>query len=116
MSNKAALRKLMKDILKSLPASVKEYQSNRISHYLLHQSTKFRDASHVALYLPMPQEEINITPLIEALLTNQNQYHKHIYVPHINAKTQVCKKFCNLRLKIFGKKFIYKFINILYKI
>ena len=67
--SKVELRKLMRSILKGLSTEAKAFQSKQVSHYLLTKSIRFRNAKHIALYLPMKSEELDITSVIEALLT-----------------------------------------------
>jgi len=59
---------------------VKTRQSKTISEFLLNKSSRVKTAEHIALFLPMKSQELDITEFIEGLLKKQD---KRIYVPHV---------------------------------
>ena len=78
--SKSDLRKLIKGILKSIPVELKARQSKTMSDFLLNHSPIVKSAKHIALYLPMKGQELDITALLEGLLS---QNDKRVYVPHV---------------------------------
>ncbi len=78
----------MKEGLKQLSVEEKERQSSVVTRYLLHRSSAFAHAKHVALYLAMQHEEIDTIPLIESLLSGRERFNKHVYVPHVPMSTK----------------------------
>lgn len=87
LSQKAALRKTMREVLRQLSAEEKKRQSNAVVEYILNKCEAFGCARHIALYLAMRHEEIDTIPLIERVLTDPSLRDRHrIYVPHIEPK------------------------------
>lgn len=83
IAQKATLRKLMKQALKSISEESKKQQSERVINYLVKNHLKFKCAQHIAVYLAIKHEEINTNLLIERLLaSDEKENKKHIYVPH----------------------------------
>ncbi len=78
--SKSDLRRLMRAILKRLPAEVKARQSATMNDFLLNKSPAVKAAKHIALYLPMKSQELDITDFIEGILRQQD---KRVYVPHV---------------------------------
>jgi 5-formyltetrahydrofolate cyclo-ligase len=90
VQQKANLRKIMKDVIISLNPQEKALQSKSVTNYILNYHAVFRQSQHIAVYLPMKQEEIDTMPIIEAILgikSHQNAINKKVYVPHVEADT-----------------------------
>jgi 5-formyltetrahydrofolate cyclo-ligase len=73
----------MKETLKRLSVEEKERQSSLVTRHLLNTNERFKNATHIALYLAMRHEEIDTIPLIETLLRNKDVWRKRVYVPHV---------------------------------
>ena len=88
IAQKISLRKVMKEILKSISVENKSQQSHAVVNYLLNSHLKFKTATHVAVYLAMRHEEIDTHILIEKLLSIEEiaSKRKHIYAPHFEMK------------------------------
>lgn len=85
LSQKSALRKAMKEMLKQINPDEKQRQTNVVLDYLLHRCPIFANSKHIALYLAMKHEEIDTIPLIERILGDEALRNQHqLYVPHID--------------------------------
>ena len=81
LSSKTHLRKLMREILKTISPEEKKRQTNIVIDHLLNNNQRFSNAKHIALFLSMKHEELNTQRLIETVLSEHT--NKHIYVPHV---------------------------------
>ena len=81
LSSKSHLRKLMREILKTISAEEKKRQTNIVIDHLLNENLRLSNAQHIAVFLSMKHEELNTQRLIETILSEHK--NKHIYVPHV---------------------------------
>ena len=81
LASKSHLRKLMREVLRSLSVEEKARQTSIVIEHLLNVNQRLADAKHIAVFLSMKAEEINTQRLIEKILGEHK--HKHIYVPHV---------------------------------
>lgn len=91
--SKTQLRKVMKQLLRNIPTEAKQHQSVKLCHHLLTKHVKFRDAKHIAIYLAMKHEELDLSSLIETILTEPEYAKKKIYIPHVEpdlANNEMC--------------------------
>jgi 5-formyltetrahydrofolate cyclo-ligase len=110
LAQKSQLRKIMKNVIKSLTSEEKQRQSNAITNYLLNDCDIFAKSKHICLYLAMKHEEIDTIPLIERILISKDKENsnkidfklrdKHIYIPHVEMSiSKENDKMCFFELK-----------------
>lgn len=90
LSQKALLRRAIRDALKQISVQEKLHQTNTVIDHLINKHDRFRRSKHIAVYLAMKHEEIDTVPLIERVLTDPQLKSQHrLYVPHIEPKSDM---------------------------